>query len=115
MYYKKYFLSNKNNPAKIWDAIHELADLKPKRNVILNRLMKENGEFVEESKNIAQLLIKFFVDIGKNMAKAIPPINSTYKRHILPILKTLLISPTTPEEIANIITSLNNKKKNNTK
>ena len=33
MYYNKYCLSNKNNPAKIWDAIHELADLKPKRNI----------------------------------------------------------------------------------
>ena len=50
MYYNKYFSSNKNNPAKIWNAIHELADLKPKRNITLNRLMKENGDFVEEPK-----------------------------------------------------------------
>ena len=55
MYYNKYFLSNKNNPAKIWDAIHELA-LKAKRDITLNRLMKENGDFVEEPKDVAQLL-----------------------------------------------------------
>ena len=68
MYCKKYFLSNKNNPAKIWDAIHELVDLKSKSNITLNRLMKENGDFVEEPKDDAQLQNKFFVDIGKNMA-----------------------------------------------
>ena len=54
MYYNKYFLSNKNNPAKIWNAIHELADLKLKRNITLNRLMKESGDFVEEPKGVAQ-------------------------------------------------------------
>ena len=43
MYYNKQYLSDKNNPAKICNEIHELADLKPKRNITLNRLMKENG------------------------------------------------------------------------
>ena len=111
MYYNKYFSSNKNNPAKIWDAIHELADLKPKRNITINRLMKENGDFVEEPKDVAQLLNKYFVDIGKNMAKAIPPIHSTYKPPPSTYSKnSLFMSPTTPEEIANVITSLINKK-----
>ena len=41
--------------------------------------MKENGDFVKEPKDVAQLPNKFFVDIGKNMAKAIAPIHSTYK------------------------------------
>ena len=27
--------------------------------------MKENGDFVEEPKDVAQLLNKYFVDIGK--------------------------------------------------
>ena len=111
MYYNKYFSSNKNNPAKIWDAIHELADLKPKKNITINRLMKENGDFVEEPKDVAQLLNKYFVDIGKNMAKAIPPIHSTYKPPPSTYSKnSLFMSPTTPEEIANVITSLINKK-----
>ena len=111
MYYNKYFSSNKNNPAKIWDAIHELADLKPKKNITINRLMKENGDFVEEPKDVAQLLNKYFVDIGKNMAKAIPPIHSTYKPPPSTNSKnSLFMSPTTPEEIANVITSLINKK-----
>ena len=79
MYSNKYFLSNKNNPEKIWDAIHELADLKPRRNIILIRLMKENNDFIEEPKDVAQSLNKFFVDIGKNMDKAIAPIHSTLK------------------------------------
>ena len=70
MYYNKYFLKNKNNPAKIWDAIHELAYLKPKRNITLNRLMKKNGDFVEESKDVAQLLNKYFVDIEKKHRKS---------------------------------------------
>ena len=111
MYYNKYFSSNKNNPAKIWDAIHELADLKPKRNITINRLMKENGDFVEEPKDVAQLLNKYFVDIGKNMAKAIPPIHSTYKPPPSTYSKnSLFMSPTTPKEIANVITLLINKK-----
>ena len=75
-YHNKYFLSNKNNPAKIWDGIHELGDLKPKRKITLNRLMKENVDFVQQTKDVAQLLNKFFVDIGKSMAKAISPIHS---------------------------------------
>ena len=109
MYYNKYFLSNKINPAKIWDAIHELAYLKPKGNITLNRLMKENGEFVEEPKDVAQLLNKFFVDIGKNMVKAIAPIYSTYKFPPSTYsVNSLFMSPTTPEEITNV--SLNSNK-----
>ena len=111
MYYNKYFSNNKNNSAKIWDAILELADLKPKKNITLNRLIKENGYFVEEPKHFAQLLNKFFVDIGKNMAKAIPPIHSTYKPPPSTYSKnSLFMSPATPEKIANVVTSLNNKK-----
>ena len=73
--------------------------------------MKENGDFVEEPKDVAQLLNKYFVDIGKNMARAIPSIHSTYKPPPSIYSKnSLFMSPTTPEEIANIITSLIYKK-----
>ena len=73
--------------------------------------MKENSDFVEEPKDVAQLLNKYFVDIGKNMAKAIPPIHSTYKLPPSTYSKNyLFMSTTTPEEIANVITSLINKK-----
>ena len=41
--------------------------------------MKENNDFVEEPKDVAQLLNKLFVDIGKNMAKAILTIHSKSK------------------------------------
>ena len=103
MYYNKYFSSNKNNPAKSWDAIYELADLKPKRNITLNRLIKENGDFVEKPKDVAQLLNKYFVDIGKNMAEVISTIHSTYKPPPSTYSKnSLFMSPTTPEEIANV-------------
>ena len=111
MYYKKYFFSYQNNPRKIRDAIHELAGLKPKRNITLNRLIKENGDFLEKPKHVRQLLINIFVDIRKNMVKAIPPIHSTYEPPFSTYSKnSLFISPTTPEEIANVITSLNSKK-----
>ena len=85
--------------------------MKPKRNIVLNRLIKENGDFVEESKDVAQLLNKFFVNIGKNMAKAIPPIHSMYKPPPSTYSKnSVFMSPKIPEEIENLITSLSNKK-----
>ena len=73
--------------------------------------MKENGDFVKEPKDVAQLLNKYFVDIGKNMAKAIPPIHSTYKPPPSTYSKNyLFMSHITAEEIANVITLLINKK-----
>ena len=63
MLYNKYFLNNKNNPAKIWGAVYELADLKSRKNVTLTRLIKKNDDFIKEPKDVAQLLNKFFVDI----------------------------------------------------
>ena len=60
--------------------------------------MKENGDFVKEPKDVAQLLNKYFVDIGKNMAKAIPPIYSTYKPPPPPILKTLFLCLLQPQK-----------------
>ena len=73
--------------------------------------MKGNGDFVEEPKDVAQLLNKFFVDIGKNAAKAISPIHSRYEPPPSTYSKnSLFMSPTIPEEITNVITSLNNKK-----
>ena len=45
------------------------------------------------------------------MAKAIPPIHSTYKPPPSTYSKnSFFMSPTTPEEIANVTTSLINKK-----
>ena len=45
------------------------------------------------------------------MAKVIPPINSMYKLTSSTYSKnSFFMSPTTPEEIANVITSLNNEK-----
>ena len=73
--------------------------------------MKESGDFVEEPKDVAQLLNKYFRDVGKNMAKAIPPIHSTYKPPPSTYSKnSLFMSLMTPEEIANVITSVINKK-----
>ena len=50
---------------------------------------------------------KFFVDIGKNMTKAIASIHSTYEPPPSTSSKSsFFMSPTTPEEITNVITFL---------
>ena len=73
--------------------------------------MKENNDFVEEPKDVAQLLNKLFVDIGKNMAKAILTIHSKSKPPTSTYSKnSLFMSPTISKEITNVITSLKIKK-----
>ena len=53
--------------------------------------MKENGDFVEEPKYAAQLLNKYFLDIGKTWLKLFHQFTERINQHLLPILKTLFL------------------------
>ena len=62
---------------------------------------------------MAELFNDFFINVGKNLADAIKPIESQQSQSISSApssLKSFYISPTTEDEVAAWISSLSNKK-----
>ena len=109
-YYNKLFIDNKSRPDKLRNAIRELTHIKPCKSTILHNLNTENG-VIHNHERMAELFNDFFINVGKNLADAIKPIESQQSISSAPSsLKSFYISPTTKDEVAALISSLSNKK-----
>ena len=111
-YYNKLFIDNKSRPDKLWNAIRELTHIKPCKSTIPNNLNTENG-VIHNHERMAELFNDFFINVGKNLADAIKPIESQQSQSVSSApssLKSFYISSTTEDEVAALISSLSNKK-----
>ena len=75
-YYHHLLNENKGNAKKTWDVINELTNIKRHSNVQPSKLRSNNYDTVSEPQIIAEKFNSFFVNIGKEMAASIQPINS---------------------------------------
>lgn len=98
-YLKKYFLCNSNNIKKIWSGIRSIINIsKVKADFI--PILNENGKVIDNLSAIANIFNNFFVDVGINTGKGIPPGNcppasflkGTYS-------ESMFLSPVTPNEV----------------
>ena len=111
-YYNKLFIDNKSRSDELWNAIRELTHVKPCKSTIPNNLNTENG-VIHNHERMAELFNDFFINVGKNLANVIKPIESKQSQSISSApssLKSFYISPTTEDEVAALISSLSNKK-----
>ena len=68
----------------------------------------DEGKIITNSKNIAEHFNKFFTKIGTNIQNKILPTKKYYTDYLLnPNKETFFITPTTDEEISDIISDLN--------
>ena len=110
-HYQKYFEENKKNSRALWQGIHDIVySKKSKKNNTPSSLLID-GKTITNPKDIAESFNNFFTCIGAKLQSNIP----STRRHYFDYLKhpnpeTFFISPTTPDEIKNIIKSLKSSK-----
>ena len=110
-HYQKYFEENKKNSRAIWQGIHDIVySRKSKKNNTPSSLLID-GKTITNPKDIAENFNNFFTSIGTKLQNNIPPTRRQYFDYLKhPNPKTFFISPTTPDEIKNIINSIKNSK-----
>ena len=106
-YYKKYFEVNKSKSKSIWKGIRSIVNINSnsRRDI---KLINEDGKFITDSKKIANTFNKYFVSIGPEIDKGIPKSEHNYRDYLssIKVNITFFMSPTKPEEVFDIITSL---------
>ncbi len=94
-----------------WHGIKEILNLKSKSNIQITQL-QQGGKTITDEKEIAHSFNNFFVEVGSKLDSQIPANNS--QRNIEQFLNdrnkpSLIFEPTYPEEIINVIESLDEK------
>ena len=74
-YYNEFVNENKSNLDKLWKAIYELANLKPKSKVVPTRLISDCGHTIHGASDISNKFNEYFANIGSNMAKNIQQVD----------------------------------------
>ena len=110
-YYNKYFEANKSKSKFIWKGIRSIVNINSnsRRDI---RLINDDGKHITDPKKIAGLFNKYFVNIGPDIDKDIPQSIHNYRDYLsgIKVNKTFFMSPTTPEEVFDIISSLDMNK-----
>ena len=111
-YYKTFFQDNLNNIKKTWQGIKEIVNLNNKKQVQISQL-NYGGKQLNSNKDMANAFNDFFTNVGTNLDNEIPQANikkdsTTYLRSRIDIDFEIL--PTTPQEINDLITSLDTSK-----
>ena len=111
-YYKEYFENNISNMKKTWQGIKEIINMNNKSGPQINQL-NYKGKFVDNNKDIANNFNDFFTNIGPILDNEIPVSQRPNGSIVyLPprIPHSFLISPTNPDEINDLINSLDDTK-----
>ena len=106
-HYHKCFEENKKNWRALWIGINEIVYSKNKNKTNSCSSLIQDGKTITDQKRIAEHVNNFFTSIGKKLQKYIPPT----KKHFLSFLKipnnsTFFITPTTVEEVNDLIFDL---------
>ena len=105
-YYQELLLKHKPNVKKAWNIIKMVIN-KRKQRQISNRF-KCNGKTIEDENLIANKFNDFFINIGPELAKNIPPSNKSPFEYITNVSEaTFTINAVTDAEVANIIGNFN--------
>ena len=107
MHYQKWFEENKKNCRALSIGIKEIFYSKNKNKTSSPSSLIQNSKTITDQKHIAEHFNNFFTSIDKKLQKNIPPT----KKHFSSFLKnpnnlTLFITPTTAEEVNDLISDL---------
>ena len=105
-YYKDLLLSNKDNMRKTWSIIKNIIGTHKK--TCTQKIFKLNdGSTTDNKKIISDKFNDFFINVGPNLAKAIPTVNKTPLYCMKnKIFESMFIEPVTQDEIVKLIGNL---------
>ena len=110
-FYYKQIEFYKNSSKKLWNILNKVIGKTRNKMELPTKIKNTRGILVHGSLAIANTFCDFFSNVGPNLASKIPLPNKTYTSYMDGIFcdSTLLLAPTDPYEISNIINKLGNK------
>ena len=111
-FYNNYFNTNKDNIKETWKGIKQLITLK-KTAYSTPTTLKIGNTNITDTKSIANEFIKYFANVGSNLANAIPVVYTSFEE-FLRLCKSpcssFVLFPVTTHEIEDEISNLNPSK-----
>ena len=109
-YYSSYFDKHSSNIKKTWQSNRSLVNVKNKLNLGLTQL-NMNGKIIDESKDVANHINDFFINVGPNLDKNIPKVNHISANHYLRNRNQIdfTIAHISNDEVLQLIQGLPNK------
>ena len=106
-YYKHYFDINSNKTSAVWKGIRSLVNLNTNTRKDI-KIIDDNGINITDPKNIAGQFNNYFTNVGPSIDKTIPQSKYDFHHYLkkLKVDKTFFISPSEPQEVSEIIHSL---------
>ena len=109
-YLKNYFLCNSNNIKKIWSGIRSIINISKVKADFIPTL-NENGKVIDNPSAISNIFNNFFVNVGLNTGKDIPPGNCSPASFLKATYsESMFLSPVTPNEAEDFISQMDNNK-----
>ena len=109
-HYSQYFEENNKNSKMVWEGIRSIINLNNSKSSSINQL-KVNNKIIDNTKEIAESLNEYFVNVGPNTDKNIPhnPVIKTDKYMQTKIQSNFLIDNITEDEVLDVINQCENK------
>ena len=109
-HFNKYFANNKNNLQKTWSGIKSIINVSAPKTKIPEAL-ELNGKTITNPAKIANSFNNFFGSIAQKIENNIITTHKSFTDYLkTPNEKSLFLTPTTANDIKNIINELNSKK-----
>lgn len=105
-YYKTKLNQSGNNFKKIWEVMDEAVNIN-KQMPKVTSILKPTNELTTDNKEIANVFVNYFTNIGKNMQKNIPTTNKNFT-HQNTNKNSFYLTPVTENELITHISSLKN-------
>ena len=108
-YYQQLIIDNKNNPKRTWEILNEVMGRGGKSATSKLKLAEIDGHLTSDSREIAEGINKYFINVGSELESKIPTSNidpCSYLRG--DYIDSFYLSPTSPVEIFNCLNKLKN-------
>ena len=106
-YYNTFFEENQTDIKRTWQGIRNLINVSKKANTNINKLI-ENGKPITDPKRMADIMNKFYANIGKSVEEKIPHGNKPFTDYLYnPNIYSIVLNPCDAEEIGKYIRDLN--------
>ena len=108
-YFESEFAKHHNNPKETWETLNQLLQRKTSKKEIPTKLKTEQGDTIENDASIANEFNRYFAEVGQTLKNKIPVTGKDPTDKINSFQgDEMVLSPTSREEIEEIIMSLNN-------
>ncbi len=105
-YFKSFFEQNQSNVKETWKGIRNLINVSKKSSTNINKL-EENGNEITDPKQMAAILNKFYVNIGKSIHDRIPVGSKTFSSYLKDRnIYDIVLNPCTTDEIRKYVSGM---------